>query len=54
MWILGRRVERAEVRGLAQRLDARAGQGSPADLDDEVVQAVTDLVDGQARSVTSS
>ena len=35
---------RAQARGLAEGLDGRAGQGSPADLDDQVVQAVVSEV----------
>ena len=34
----GHPAERAQVRRLAQRLDAGAGQRSPADLDDQVIQ----------------
>ena len=42
----GKSAQRPQVRRLAQALDARAGQGSPADLDDQVIQAA-----GQARDL---
>jgi hypothetical protein len=41
----GQVAQNAHLRGLAQGLDAGAGQGSPADLDDEVIEVAFEIRD---------